>query len=126
MPKPVDVSFYVSRLQSIEKMTQTLPQLEFCPRQSGFYLRPSLDMAERGARPFEPYPGDLENADLFNTDGEFRAFLMLIAHHLFIRPEAKLTVEAMTYAALVRMEGADNIAPERVADAMRDLQRATI
>ena len=116
-------------------MTQTLPQLEFYPRQSGLYLRPSLDMAERGARPFEPYPGDLENADLFNTrsaefdwpemsDDEFRAFLMFIAHHLFIRPEAKLTVEAMTYAALVRMEGADNIAPERVADAMRDLQRA--
>ena len=57
-------------------------------------------------------------------DNEFRTFLMFVAHHLFIRPEAKLTVEAMTYAALVRMEGADNISIEDVVEKMVALQRA--
>lgn len=116
-------------------MAQTRPQLEFCPLRCGFHLRPSAYLVERGARPFDPYPGDLENADLFNirsqefdwpelSANEFREFVMFIAHNLFIEADAKLTVDAMTYAALVRMEGADNIAPERVADALYALQRA--
>jgi hypothetical protein len=91
---------------------------------------------EFGARAFSPWPGDFENYDIFNArsqefawpdmnEDEFRSFLMFVAHNLHIHDNEKMTIKGWTFAALVAMEGADNIAPERVADAMRELQRAT-